>query len=73
MKLKIKNNGRCVLEIDEFYAFDFVNEHEILDKIKLLAQEFVAQRTAYNMWEFKTQEDAEKFIFLYSLKYANKS
>jgi len=41
---------------------------ETVDAVVALAKEYGSRRTAYNMWEFKTQEDAEKFIFLYRLK-----
>jgi hypothetical protein len=65
MKLKTKPSGKCILEFEEFYGIHLT---ETVDAVVALAKEYGSRRTAYNMWEFKTQDDAEKFIFLYRLK-----
>ena len=70
MKLKTQKNGKCVLEFEEFYG---IHLSETVDAIIALAKEHDARRTAYNMWEFKNQKLAEEFIFLYRLKYENKT
>ena len=70
MKIKTQKNGKCVLEFEEFYKLVV---QETMDAVCALAQEHNARRTAYNMWEFKTQKSAEEFIFIYRLKYENKS
>lgn len=70
MKIKTKSNGKCILEFEEFYG---IHLSETVDAVIALAKEHNARRTAYNMWEFKNQKSAEEFIFLYRLKYENKS
>lgn len=70
MKIKTKSNGKCILEFEEFYGIHLT---ETVDAVVTMAKEQGARRTAYNMWEFKTQKSAEEFIFLYRLTYENKS
>ncbi len=70
MKIKTKSNGKCVLEFEEFYS---IVTTETVDAVVALARQYNARRTAYNMWEFKHQKEAEEFIFLYRLTYENKS
>jgi hypothetical protein len=70
MKIKIKKNGNCVLEFEEFYS---IVTEETVDAVVALAKEHDARRTAYNMWEFKNQKTVEEFIFIYRLKYENKN
>ena len=59
-----------MLEFDEFYATDVSIRAEVID---IIAEEFAGRRMAYNMWEFENREKADKFIFMYRLKYANQS
>lgn len=68
MKIKTLKSGKCVLEFEEFYG---IQVQETVDAVCALAKEHNARRTAYNMWEFENQKSAEKFIFLYRLKYEN--
>lgn len=70
MKLKTQKNGKCVLEFEEFYRLVLP---ETVEAVVALAKEHNARRTSYNMWEFKNQKSAEEFIFIYRLKYENKS
>ena len=70
MKIKTKSNGKCILEFEEFYG---IHLSETVDAVVTMAKEQGARRTAYNMWEFKNQKSAEEFIFLYRLKYENKT
>jgi hypothetical protein len=70
MKIKIKSNGKCILEFEEFYSIHLT---ETVDAVVALAKEHNARRTAYNMWEFKDQKTVEEFIFLYRLTYENKN
>lgn len=70
MKIKNKPNGKCVLEFEEFYGIHLT---ETVDAVVTMAKEQGARRTAYNMWEFKDKKAVEEFIFLYKLKYENKS
>jgi hypothetical protein len=70
MKIKTKSNGKSILEFEEFYS---IHLSETVDAVVALAKEQGARRTAYNMWEFKDKKSAEEFIFLYRLKYENKS
>jgi hypothetical protein len=70
MKIKTKSNGKSILEFEEFYS---IHLSETVDAVVSLANEHGARRTAYNMWEFKDKKSAEEFIFLYRLKYENKS
>lgn len=59
-----------MLEFDEFYATNVDIRAEVID---IIAHEFAGRRMAYNMWEFENREKADKFIFMYRLKYANQS
>ena len=59
-----------MLELDEFYVSTTPIKAELID---LIAHEFAGRRMAYNMWEFENRETADKFIFMYRLKYANQS
>jgi hypothetical protein len=68
MKIKTKPNGKCVLEVQEFYR---LQEVKTVQAVVDLAKEHGARRVAYNMWEFKDQQAAEEFIFLYRLTYEN--
>lgn len=69
MKIKkLPNRRRVVLEFEEFYVQDDTSRVQIIDQ---LSKEFNARRMAYNMWEFIDHETAEKFVFLYRLKYEN--
>jgi hypothetical protein len=68
MKIKTQKNGKCVLEVQEFYR---LQEVKTVQAVVDLAKEHGARRTAYNMWEFKDQQAAEEFIFLYRLTYEN--
>jgi len=70
MKIKTLANRKCLLEFDEFYGVDVSIKAEIIDAI---ATEFAGRRTAYNMWEFENREKADEFIFMYRLKYENKT
>jgi len=70
MKIKTLKNRKCLLEFDKFYGVDVSIKAEVIDAI---ATEFAGRRTAYNMWEFENREKADKFIFMYRLKYENKS
>ena len=70
MKIKTKSNGKSILEFEEFYS---IHLSETVDAVVALANEHSARRTAYNMWEFKDKTAIEEFIFLYRLKYENKS
>jgi hypothetical protein len=70
MRTKTRPNGKCILEFEEFYSIHLT---ETVDAVVALANEHGARRTAYNMWEFKNNKDAEEFIFLYRLTYENKS
>ena len=70
MKIKTKTNGKSILEFEEFYS---IHLSETVDAVVALANEHHARRSAYNMWEFKDKKSAEEFIFLYRLKYENKS
>jgi hypothetical protein len=70
MKIKTKTNGKSILEFEEFYS---IHLSETVDAVIALANEHGARRTAYNMWEFKDKKSAEEFIFLYRLKYENKT
>ena len=68
MKTKTQKNGKCVLEIQEFYRHQTA---ETVQDVVDLAKEHGSRRVAYNMWEFKDQQAAEEFIFLYRLTYEN--
>ena len=68
MKIKTQKNGKCLLEFEEFYRLVTA---ETVDAVVALARQYNARRTAYNMWEFKHQKEAEEFIFLYRLTYEN--
>jgi hypothetical protein len=70
MRTKTRPNGKCILEFEEFYSIHLT---ETVDAVVALANEHGARRTAYNMWEFKNNKDAEEFIFLYRLTHENKS
>lgn len=50
-----------------------MEEPDRADVIDVIAREFDARRMAYNMWEFANHKKAEEFIFIYRLKYANRS
>jgi hypothetical protein len=66
MKLVPKNNGRCMLEVDELFGMDRLRDQEELVEIVNTSG---ATRKAYHMWLFPTVKDAEEFIFMYKLKY----
>jgi len=66
MKLIPKNNGRCMLEVDELLAMSIRRDQEDLVKI---VEQSGATRKAYNMWLFPTVRDAEEFVLMYRLKY----
>ncbi len=71
MKIKpVRKTDKVLLEFDEFYSADVNIKSELID---IIATEFAGRRMAYNMWEFENKEIAEKFIFMYRLKYANQS
>lgn len=72
MKIKkLPNSKRVVVEFDEWLR----GEHELqekherkiditIEKLNTLAP----RRTAYNMWEFKTEEDAQQSLFILGLQ-----
>jgi hypothetical protein len=70
MKIKTLANRKCLLEFDEFYSVDVNIRAEVIDAI---AAEFAGCRKAYNMWEFENREKVDEFIFMYRLKYENKT
>jgi len=71
MKIKpVRKTSKVMLEFDEFYASTVDIKAEL---IAIIAEEFAGRRMAYNMWEFENKETADKFIFMYRLKYANQS
>jgi hypothetical protein len=71
MKIKpVRKTNKVMLELDEFYVSTTPIKAELID---LIAHEFAGRRMAYNMWEFENRETADKFIFMYRLKYANQS
>ena len=66
MKLIPKNNGRCMLEVDELMNMSTRRDQEDLVKI---VEQSGATRKAYHMWLFPTVRDAEEFVLMYRLKY----
>jgi len=71
MKIKsVRKTSKVMLEFDEFYAANVNIKAEL---IAIIAEEFAGRRMAYNMWEFENRETADKFIFMYRLKYENQS
>lgn len=71
MKIKkLPNTKRVVVEFDEFIAdCDPVGKWAMrrdaaIEKMNELAQ----RRTAYNMWEFTTEEEARQALFMLGLK-----
>jgi hypothetical protein len=66
MQIKKLNNRRYRAEIDDIYLFD---RQALIEEIDALAQHYRARRTAYNHWEFPTEDSALKFQFIYSLKF----
>ena len=71
MKIKpVRKTNKVVLEFEEFYRL--VTE-ETVNAVVAMTEEYGARRTAYNMWEFENKEKAEEFVFMYRLKYENKS
>jgi hypothetical protein len=65
MKIKkLPNSQKVIVEFDEV----FIEDHTDLITDIAAAFSSVARRTAYNMWEFKTQEAAEQHMFMLKLK-----
>jgi len=69
MKLN-KTKSKAVVEFDEFMADCdpmgpwAMRREAIINKMNELAP----RRTAYNMWEFKNEEDAMQALFILGLK-----
>ena len=72
MKIKkLPNSKKVILEFDEWLQ----GEHGLLEKHERLIyttieklNELAPRRTAYNMWEFKIEEDAQQALFMLGLK-----
>ena len=67
---KLPNSRRVVVEFNEWLEVSELQErHQIarsatIEKMNELAH----RRTAYGMWEFKTEEDARQALFILGLK-----
>jgi len=68
MKIIPKNNGRCILEVEELLDMSAWRDQEDLVEI---VNDSGATRKSYNMWLFPDIKSAEEFIFMYKLKYEN--
>lgn len=65
MKIKkLPNTKKVIVEFDEFLTSDdFPMLNQAIESLST-----VARRTAYNMWEFKTLEEAHQHLFMLELK-----
>lgn len=71
MKIKkLPNNSQVILEFEEFYSKDDPERIQLIDSI---SKDYNGVRKAYNMWQFENYSTAEKFVFMYRLKYENSS
>lgn len=66
MKIKPKNQGRCILEVDELLNMSAWRDQEELVKI---VNDSGASRKSYNEWLFPDIQSAEEFVLMYRLKY----
>ena len=70
MKIKkLPNTKRVIVEFDEWLQSELQEKHErlVASTINKMT-ELALRRTAYNMWEFKTEEDAQQSLFVLGLK-----
>jgi len=66
MKIEKKNNGYCVLHVDELlYLTSAREQEELADMVSATG----ASRKSFNTWLFPTYRSAEEFVFVYKLKY----
>lgn len=71
MKINKKNNSkRVTVEFDEWLVVAELQERHVLVRDATIKRmnELAPRRTAYNMWEFKTEEDARQALFMLGLK-----
>lgn len=71
MKIKkLPNTKKVIVEFDEFHIDADLMPESIahIDCTIEKMNELSPRRTAYNMWEFKSEEDALQAIFLLGLK-----
>lgn len=66
MKIKPKNKGRCILEVEELLDMSAWRDQEELVKI---VNDSGASRKSYNEWLFPDMQSAEEFVLMYRLKY----
>ena len=66
MKIKkLPNTKKVIVEFEEFLTSD---DFPMLNQQAIESLSTVARRTAYNMWEFKTLEEAHRHLFMLELK-----
>ena len=69
MKIKkLPNTKRVIVEFDGWLRGELHEKHERVAATIYKMNEFASRRTAYNMWEFKTEEDAQQALFMLGLK-----
>lgn len=68
MKIEKKNNGYCLLYVDEMLELTSNREQEEMAE---LVNATGASRKSFNTWLFPTYKSAEEFVFFYNLKYGN--
>lgn len=68
MKIVPKNNGRCLLVVEELLALSAWRDQEDLITV---VNDSGASRKSYNEWLFPDLRSAEEFMLLYKLKYEN--
>lgn len=71
MKIKkLPNTRRVIVEFDEWLLSGELQERHQLVRATTIERmnELAPRRTSYNMWEFKTEEDAKQALFILGLK-----
>lgn len=66
MKIERKNNGYCLLHVDEMLYLTSGREQEDMAE---LVNSSGATRKSFNTWLFPSYKSAEEFVFMYRLKY----
>jgi hypothetical protein len=70
MKIKkLPNSKKVILEFDEWLQSELQERHQrLVDATIEKLNELAPRRTAYNMWEFKIEQDAQQALFILGLK-----
>jgi hypothetical protein len=66
-KLSHYKGNKVQVEFDEFFTLG-LSDRPDMDKIIHYMEESSGRRTAYNIWEFVSEEEARRVLFVMGLK-----